>query len=110
MEHTSPSEESNESLSPLHPTSGRDLPADGGDFARWCGRLLPTPGVGVAASGLSHAPSADVLSGRQPGRGRVGYYSTPRTAVRPGTRSEADDVHQCRWEFCDYTAICAGAQ
>src|SRR5713101_687578 len=110
MENTSPSEESNESLSPLHPASGRDIPADGGDFARWCGCLLPAAGVSVAASGLPHYPGADVLSRCQPGRGCVGYYGTPRTAVRPSARLEADDVHQFGWEFSDYAAICVGTQ
>src|SRR5437016_13965114 len=110
MDTTSPSEESNESLSPLHPTPGRDISADGGDSACWCGRLLPASGVGVATSGLPDDPGADVLSRRQPGRGGVGDYGPPRTAVRPGTRPEADDVHQFRREFRDYAAICAGAQ
>src|SRR4029450_12372603 len=91
MDNTSPSGESTESFSPLHPTSGRAIPADGGDSARWCSRLLPTAGVSVAASRLPHDSGADVLSRRQPGRDRVGHYGTPRTAVRPGTRLEADD-------------------
>src|SRR5262249_56014964 len=101
MKNTSPSEESNESLSPLHPTSGRDIPADGGDFTRWCGRLLPAPGISVAASGLPHDPGVDVLSRRQPRRNRVCHYGTPRTAVRPSTRLEADDVHQLSCAFRD---------
>src|SRR5262245_61744249 len=55
----------NESLDAVHPATGRHIAVDDSHYARGRCGLLPTPGVGPAASGLPDDPGRDVLSGSE---------------------------------------------
>src|SRR3569623_3463966 len=55
-----------ESVAAIHPEAGRDLAADGGDFASRPARLSLHAAVGAAASRFSDHPGADAVSGREP--------------------------------------------
>ena len=71
----------------LHPASGRDLSADGGDHAGGNRRLSVPAALGVAGGRLSDHPGADLLPRREPrGDDFVGDRAAG-AAVRPDARA-----------------------
>src|SRR6266576_3958981 len=63
--------------------------------------------TGISSSGgrLSDDPGSDVLSGSRPGRdGFLGDLAAG-AAVRPGTRTDPDDLDEFIWQFGDHTAV-----
>src|SRR5215831_5315806 len=87
-------EAANEYFSAIHRSSSRDVAADGGDPP--C-RVRSIPAVArVRASGsrLPDDSSRIVLSRRKPGRDVLIRDGAPRTAVRPGSRPQTNDVDE----------------
>jgi multidrug efflux system membrane fusion protein len=83
-----------ESIAHLHPAARRHIAADGRGGAGWDHSVPSTAGLGAAPGRLPNHTNPDVLPGRQPGGGDVFHHRAAREAVRPGARTDADDVDQ----------------
>ena len=69
-----------------------------------------TAGFGAASGRLPDHADPDVLPGREPGGSDVFDHRAARKAVRPGARTDADDVDQFFWQFADHAAVFARSQ
>ena len=99
-----------ESLPNLHPEAGGDVADDGRRGARRCHGVPATAGLGAAPGRLPDHADPDVLPGREPGGSDVFDHRAAREAVRPGARTDADDVDQFFQQFADHAAVFARSQ
>src|ERR1019366_1379575 len=94
----------------LHPQAGGDIADDGWSGARRGHGLPATAGLGATPGGLPDHPGSDVLPGFEPRGGDVFDHRAARKTVRPGARTDADDVDQFLQQFADHAAVFARSQ
>src|ERR1700682_402187 len=94
-----------ESVTAVYFAACRDHSVNGRRSPGWFRRVSPIAGFGAAPSRLPHHSGADVLSGRQPGRGGFSRHCTPGASIWSNPRSQPDDLHEFLRELHHYAAI-----